>query len=583
MIIRKLLEKIKNKLLLSNFFNVCMIIIVSGFLFGLPIFQNEMTWRTDAYFHLSRIFDLSNYLRNFQVPLIVNLYSFANTGQAINGMYPFFSITPLLFITSHLSPIQQYFTMNWLFILSGSLLNYFVFQKMGASKIRSLASVMVIASFINIYAFSSFSLQGVWSIYFMFPLAVLSISKLTENNWWYVLTLSMSISFMLNTHLLSALLSTLLLIFYYTYIFLKSKNKLQILIKTFISVLVFIILSLSTLINIVSISKDSLTSLETFQLTDGTVNIEQMLHSLTNPSIFGVSVPSIFGSLLLLDILFVFFWKQLNSNTHIIFVLALILQIIVSPYFPWDLLQKTPISTIQFPARLVPLILIILVIALATDKYFDNIKLIMGILLFSCLLTLSFQTSNTAAKLHFPFFPSQLSSYDHEEFDLLNFRENTLLTNSDLKNSTFYRLKTYPEYMPKKVNSHDNRDSDSVNKHIIFINNKPITNVSVYVTGNTINYAFKNYVSGNVDLPLWKYTAVNYSTLHYSNQPLKLSKRHTITLNTKKTKLIQVRVTNSQIVNSSFWITIFAWISSLIAIMMKLVYFRTTNSINYKN
>lgn len=583
MIIRKLLEKIKNKLLLSNFFNVCMIIIVSGFLFGLPIFQNEMTWRTDAYFHLSRIFDLSNYLRNFQVPLIVNLYSFANTGQAINGMYPFFSITPLLFITSHLSPIQQYFTMNWLFILSGSLLNYFVFQKMGASKIRSLASVMVIASFINIYAFSSFSLQGVWSIYFMFPLAVLSISKLTENNWWYVLTLSMSISFMLNTHLLSALLSTLLLIFYYTYIFLKSKNKLQILIKTFVSVLVFIILSLSTLINIVSISKDSLTSLETFQLTDGTVNIEQMLHSLTNPSIFGVSVPSIFGSLLLLDILFVFFWKQLNSNTHIIFVLALILQIIVSPYFPWDLLQKTPISTIQFPARLVPLILIILVIALATDKYFDNIKLIMGILLFSCLLTLSFQTSNTAAKLHFPFFPSQLSSYDHEEFDLLNFRENTLLTNSDLKNSTFYRLKTYPEYMPKKVNSHDNRDSDSVNKHIIFINNKPITNVSVYVTGNTINYAFKNYVSGNVDLPLWKYTAVNYSTLHYSNQPLKLSKRHTITLNTKKTKLIQVRVTNSQIVNSSFWITIFAWISSLIAIMMKLVYFRTTNSINYKN
>lgn len=122
-----------------------------------------------------------------------------------------------------------------------------------------------------------------------------------------------------------------------------------------------------------------------------------------------------------------------------------------------------------------------------------------------------------------------------------------------------------------------------MNKHIVFINNKPITNVSVYVTGNTINYAFKSYVSGNIDLPLWKYTAINYSALNYSNQPLKLSKRHTITLNTKKTKLIQVRVTNSKIVNSSFWITIFAWISSLIAIMMKLVYFRTTNSINYEN
>lgn len=578
-----ILNEFRKKFMFSDFFNVCVILLFSGLLFGLPILQTNMTWRTDAYFHLSRVFDISSYLREFKTPLIVNLHSFADVGQAINGMYPFLSIAPLVFITSHFSPIHQYFTINWLFILSGSILNYFVFQKMGASKLRALTAVSLISSFINVFAFSSLSLHGVWSIYFMFPLAVLSISRLKNNNWWYVLTLSMSLSFMLNTHLLSALLSALLLSFYYVYIFLKSENKPKIITKTVVSLIIFVILSLSTLTNLLTISKDSLTSLETFQLSAGTVNIEQMIHSLTNPPIFGISVPSLFGSLLILDIVFLFFWKRLNKKTHIIFLLALTLQIIVSPYFPWALLQKTPVSTIQFPSRFVPFILIILVIGLATDKFFDNMKFIIAANVISCLLTISFQTSNASAKIHFPFFPPQISSYDHLESNLLNYREHTLLTKDDLKNSIFYRLKSYPEYIPKNVNSRDNLYSGSVNDHIVLNDKKEISNVSVYTTEDTVNYAFKDEVFGNVDLPLWKYSGVNYSVFNHPDARIKISKRHTVSLNTQKTKLIQIKVTNPRIVNTFFWISIYAWVILLIAILTKLIYFKTANLKKYRH
>lgn len=583
MSVESILNEFKKKFLFSDWFNVCVIFLFSGLLFGLPILQTNMTWRTDAYFHLSRIFDMSSYLREFKTPLIVNLHSFADVGQSINGMYPFLSIAPLVFITSHFSPIHQYFTINWLFILSGSILNYFVFQKFGASKLRALTAVSLISSFINVFAFSSLSLHGVWSIYFMFPLAVLSISRLKNNNWWYVLTLSMSLSFMLNTHLLSALLSVLLLSFYYVYIFFKSENKPKVITKTVVSLIIFVILSLSTLTNLLIISKDSLTSLETFQLSAGTVNIEQMIHSLTNPPIFGVSVPSLFGSLLILDLIFLIFWKRLNKKTHVIFLLSLTLQIIVSPYFPWALLQKTPVSTIQFPSRFVPLILIILVIGLATDNFFDNTKLIIAINIFSCLLAISFQTSNASAKIRFPFFPPQINSYDHAEPNLLNYREHTLLTRDDLKNPTFYRLKSYPEYVPKNANKHHNLYSDSVNNHTVLNDKKEIPNVSVYTAGNIVNYAFKDEVTGNVDLPLWKYSGVNYSVLNHPDDQIKVSKRHTVRLKTQKTKLIQIKVTNPRVVNEFFWISIYSWVILLIAILTKIIYFKTPNTKKYKH
>lgn len=166
---------IRNKINNSNVFNEIVIILLVVLLFGIPMMQNSMTWRTDAYFHLSRIFDINNYIKNFNIPLIVNLNTFSETGQAVNGMYPFYSLTPFILLTTWLNPMKQYFAINIIYIALGSILNYFVFQKMGSNKAQSFSAVILILSFINIFSFSSFSLQGVWSIYFMFPMAILSI------------------------------------------------------------------------------------------------------------------------------------------------------------------------------------------------------------------------------------------------------------------------------------------------------------------------------------------------------------------------------------------------------------------------
>ncbi|MGM5489789.1 hypothetical protein ACOZ3J_04290 [Weissella koreensis] len=571
---------IRNKINNSNVFNEIVIILLVVLLFGIPMMQNSMTWRTDAYFHLSRIFDINNYIKNFNIPLIVNLNTFSETGQAVNGMYPFYSLTPFILLTTWLNPMKQYFAINIIYIALGSILNYFVFQKMGSNKAQSFSAVILILSFINIFSFSSFSLQGVWSIYFMFPMAILSIIKINNDNLWYILLLSASISFMFNMHFISAFISVLVIGMFFIYVFYNSKNKINLLRNAVISAILFMILSLTTIINLISISKDKLQGLENFQLSSGTLNLEQMIHSLTNPSIFGVSIPSIFGSLLIIDIFLILCWKNLNHDSQSVVIIGLFFQLIISPYFPWDLLQKTPVSIIQFPTRLVPLILMLLVLVIVTDKFFNNMKILKGIIVLSLMLTLSFQTSNIVDKAKFNYFPSNDILFDHYEKNLFNYRENTKLTEYDLLNPIFYRLKTYPEYIPKITNNKTLNDkySNSVNNHIVYANDKKINNVKVTVNNNVIIYKFKNDISGKIDIPLWSYKGVDYldiSRSKYGN--IHTSKRNTIQVYSHKTNTIKIRVSNTKLVNISYLITTISWAILLISIFIKGIYQKKVN------
>lgn len=570
-------KNIRNKITNSNVFNVVSIILLVILLFGIPMIQNNMTWRTDAYFHLSRIFDLNNYVTNMQIPLIVNINSFAKTGQAVNGMYPFYGLTPFVLLTSWLTPIKQYFAINLLYITLGTVFNYFIFQKMGASKGQAFSAVILILSFINIFAFSSYSLQGVWSIYFMFPTAILSIIKIDNDNMWYILLLSATISFMFNMHLISAFMSVILIIIFFIYVLYNSKNKIHLLRNAIFSAILFVILSLTTIVNLLSISKNELQGLENFQLASGTLNIEQMIHSLTNPSIFGISVPSIFGSLLIIDIFLILCWRNLNKQSKYVVIVGFILQLIISPYFPWDFFQKTPVSIIQFPTRLVPLILIIFVLVIVTDNYFNNIKIITGIVILSSMLTISFQTSNIVDKSKFNYFPSDDILYDHYAQNLLNYRENTILKEANLLNPDFYRLKTYPEYIPKVTNDSKLNDKyiDSVNKHIVYVNHKKIKNVIVSADRNVITYKFKNSVSGKIDLPLWAYKSMNYSDISKSGYGnIQISNRETVQVYSNKTTEIKIKVSNPRIVNISYILTTIAWATLLVLICIKISYGR---------
>ena len=581
-----MIHRIKKYLTTNNTFNIIIIILAVSLLFGVSIFQSTMTWRTDTYFHMSRIYDISQYLHNGQLPLMVDVHAFANTGQAINGMYPNFSLLPFIFVTMGLKPIAQYETITYLFILSGSLLNYFVFQKLHASKLQALAAVFTTFTFINIFVQSSLNLHGVWSIYFLLPLAILSIKKLSRSNSWsYVLGLAIAVSFVLNTHLLSAVFLVGILAIYFIYEFVKSQNKIALLFKTVISAIISVFLSLPTLISIISLSKNNLSSVQAFDLSEGTLSLESMIHSLTNPTIFGIAVPPIYGVLLLADILLMLNVKKFSTSAKIIIGLIFAAQFMISPYFPWKLLNYTPIDIIQFPSRLVPFLLIIATMVLFTSKYLNNLGFLVAIILGSFMLTTSYQTSNFVARRDFPNFKDIKNINgindlnDLKEFEsLAKYDESTKIDNETLSNPEFYRIHSYHEYIPQTEKKNDpdvDKNMTSVNSHELLVNNQKIKSNNFKVThkNNQLIYTFNKPQTGIINLPVWYYQNMRYTiTTDHGLMTASESYRNTLQVKTKQITQIIVTIHNPKIMTYSYVIAVISWIIGLAILLI--IFFR---------
>lgn len=566
-----MIEKIKKHLTTSDAFDVMIIVIAVALLFGISIFQSTMTWRTDAYFHLSRIYDITEYVKAFQLPLMVDIHAFANTGQAINGMYPNFSLLPFIFCTAWLKPLAQYETIIVLFILLGSILNYFVFQKLHASKLQSMAAVFFIFTFINIFYQSSLNLHGVWSVYFLLPLAILSLNKISAAKNKYIISLSFAVSFVLNTHLLNAVLLVGVLFIHFIYLMTKAHHKLPFLRRIILAAIFGILLSLPTLVSIFSFIKTNLSTVQEIPLTSGTLNIESMIHSLTNPTIFGAATPPIFGMLLVADVLLLGNIKNFNSNAKVVVLFVFIAQFLISPYFPWALFQNTVISIIQFPTRLVPFILIIITMVLFTSTKLNKVSFLLIIILGSFGLAFSYQTSNYVAKKSFSNFETIKKSSTMNKFDsILKYNENTKVNNKTLSNPAFYRLYSYHEYIPQTITKNDPKlvtNMKTVNNHELFVNQQKVANVKTIYKNNEIKFTFAKKEKGTINLPVWYYPNMQYAIKADNGMvSVNTSKRHTLEIKNASTKHVTVKITNPQSITFSYLISGILWFIGLVVL-----------------
>jgi len=68
---------------------------------------NYLIASNDTFFHSQRIEEIRLAFENHSLPSWVNFNSFFNTGQAINGMYPDFTLWPFVLLTNFLTPVHQ--------------------------------------------------------------------------------------------------------------------------------------------------------------------------------------------------------------------------------------------------------------------------------------------------------------------------------------------------------------------------------------------------------------------------------------------------------------------------------------------
>ncbi|ERL64568.1 hypothetical protein [Schleiferilactobacillus shenzhenensis] len=119
------------------------LLAVANYVFWASLHQSM--WKTDTWFHLMRLFDLQQTTSAGQVPALVNANSFLNIGQAFNGMYPTYSLWPLVALFHGLGAMHQWLAVqSAILYLASSLTAVYLFlltRHTSFSLIMSIASV----------------------------------------------------------------------------------------------------------------------------------------------------------------------------------------------------------------------------------------------------------------------------------------------------------------------------------------------------------------------------------------------------------------------------------------------------------
>lgn len=569
-------KKLTSHLILKDWFNILILVLLCLLFYAITGLQNTITWRTDSYFHFNRVHDITESIKSFSIPNVINFSSFDYTGQAVNAMYPTLTLLPFIILTAWLQPIAQYAMINFFFILAGSILNYFVFQRFNCSKVQSLVATISFFPLINIFSSYHLSLQGVWGIYFLLPLAILSLWKMSHGHKYYTLTLALSISLLINLHVLSSILSVMLLSSLFFLLLTQTNNKKNFLFSFLVASIISAVLSLPTLVDIISFSSNKLTSVNRPILANYTMTLEDMIRSLGNLPFTGTSTPEIYGYLLVLDIFICLNWKKIeNKHAKNILIISFILQLVISPYFPWSLLQNTPIAIIQFPNRIAPIIITLQLLGIFTSSRLKTKSFLITFAMLSIFLTMSHIWTNYSERKTLPLLTTAMINDSIKGKINSPSVNETKIDTTTMNYQDFYQFSSFIEYVPTKFmkNSQNtvSENEKSVNQHITYTNRKIAPLVKITHNFKSITYYFNKPQTGEIDLPFWNYQNIQYQV--YSNgKKIKynMSTRNTILLKDKAVSKVTITSKNPNIYSLSLIICITGWMITMLFVITKI-------------
>ena len=214
LICRRIYKKMDDEMMGGNMrFSIKKISLIGyGLIVGLiPVL---FFWKTgyvysgsDMQFHMSRIFELTEHVKNFEFGTIASINSDNSVGSLVNMFYPYLSLLPVI--------VLKLFIGNWVTVYYGSLWFYgaltFLIAYVSFKEISKRQPVAFWgATFYTLAMYRIFSMIGTSaygefvSITF-FPLVWLGYERLIKNRQWLTLTVAMLL--IAYTHILSLALT----------------------------------------------------------------------------------------------------------------------------------------------------------------------------------------------------------------------------------------------------------------------------------------------------------------------------------------------------------------------------------------
>lgn len=496
---------------------------------------NFLIAANDTFFHSQRIYEIRTAFQNHSLPSWVNFNSFFNTGQAINGMYPDFTLWPFVLLTNFLNPVHQiiaikalisgmtfivtFLSLNKRFNSQNAILAASIFTLSGSALKDLMVEMQTGTAIVMIFAFPIiFTLKDAIESKKIEPLLIIKTALL--------------MTIVINSHLLSAVTITLIAGIFLVVTTIIQKNYFP-WINLALAAFLTIVLCLPLIYRILTISKTGLLS----PFGKGHV-LSDPIWTLFINSRWGSKSAISLAAVILLVITLIGIKKDKIKQLLPWFLVELVLIIFSSNLIPWNILDHVPVinnfqvANWRFAPFLgmVPLIVVLINFSKKTARII--------------LLTLTIIAYPMATK-------TALDSQYHQTANLpivsqtttKQIQQNTpaKLTATGVTSDKLLRT-LIPDYTPNTTPLQ--KDSGGLNldpqlvyllaNHIGYTANRDIP-LQHKSTINSVTLSGQNVPAGDITLPVFGYKSLNYHvTLNGKTAQWQLNKQGFITVNSAK-------------------------------------------------
>lgn len=461
-----------------------LLFLVTSIIFSLSFLGSRSLWlQHDIVFHFNRVLGLSNI---FQSP--INYEVFNQNGNAVNIFYPWVLVYPIYVLYKLIGSLQYSFYIFYIALTFITLYTSYISYKY-INNNHKAALVFSILYSLSLYRFIDIFVRGALgeSIAISFlPLVAAGLYGITKHKKYGTALLILGLVLILNSHILTAFMACILIAVYWTIELLTSKNKIQALKDRVKPVILTGLVSAPILIPILQMYKNGgVASPYKYDLYGS--SLSNMLDSILSNA---VSLPFSIGLAIFIALLVAIFrYKKLNSAEKKLLIVSVVFLFMATDLFGWAILNKTPISMIQFVYRIT--IFTTLFIALASSRIIASSIINKKYFHISIIALIIFMSSINIFKYY------DLYSNIKKEQSRLSYNENYI---KDSKSTQSSSIMDYAS-----INNIDKGLKESVYQKHVFINNNPTDFKVSSINGKLAINMPANHTAGVLTIPISYY------------------------------------------------------------------------------
>lgn len=378
---------------------ITVISIIAIFILLPQIYVGFVPLGSDMSFHYNRFYEISQQIETGKFNYFMSLYGFNGSGRIINALYGYdvaFINGFILFLTKSWLKFQLISSFLCLFVAGFG--TYTVARKMKVNMVYSIIAASLYMSSAGVIYYvraQGFSGWGSAFLPFIFIQGIRAVND--KKKPINVIYLALSVTVLLNTHILSALIGVIAVTPFYIISFFKTKEKIKWIWNAFLAVFLTVLMSLNTLVTYFEVSL-------TNNLLRPYIPDSFLLESL-KIDIGGVNGNHTLGILFSLIFVFQIIYTLINRReicliNQVVTCVGAFFLLISTTIFPWDFIIRLipSFSMIQFPFRLSIVAFILLPVAFLSEmeRVWKSIASSHRKMILSVLLTLTILIGSSA-------------------------------------------------------------------------------------------------------------------------------------------------------------------------------------------